>query len=166
MFLHLVRRGASFRKTRRRWDETAAPAGGLVNPRSGGPGVPVRSHYEGLPSMAGREATKAGQSPPDGSTQKGSRPPPGSAGPGTEIAACGAPGGAFSGSQRRRRRLRTVSRAAFTPAAQGSDRKGPAFPGAPLPSPFPREQLRKRRARRRKSGRRRLPFCEPGLFDN
>ena len=52
------------------------------------------------------------------------------------------PGGAFSGSQRRRRRLRTVSRAAFTPAAQGSDRKGPAFPGAPLPSPFPREQLR------------------------
>jgi hypothetical protein len=38
--------------------------------------VPVRSHYEGLPLMAGREETKAGQSPPEA--------PPGSAGPGTE----------------------------------------------------------------------------------
>jgi hypothetical protein len=40
-----------------------APAGGARNPALGRPWVPVRPHYEGLPSMAGRGWDEGGRKP-------------------------------------------------------------------------------------------------------
>ena len=43
----------------------AAPAGGVRTPALGRPWGLVRAHYEGLPSMAGREGMKESESSPD-----------------------------------------------------------------------------------------------------
>src|SRR3954471_20751170 len=59
---HPARRGApSWGVVRAERD--AAPAGRLRQPALGRPRVPVRPHYEGLPSMAGRGWDEGGRKP-------------------------------------------------------------------------------------------------------
>ena len=103
----------------------------LVTSHPGGLGVPVRSHYEEPPSVAGRGGDEGGRKP--AGRRRALRPlsPPGRTGPGTQIAAVErreAP----SSDRKEEGDASQASRAA-APAAQGAS-QAPAFPGAPLPS--------------------------------
>src|SRR5579884_744246 len=97
------------------------PRARLVTSHSGGLGAPVRSHYEGLPSMAGRGGDEGGPKPAGSGRPERPPSPPGSTGPGTEIAAV-----------ERRRARRLVSDEAPPPATAAVD----APSGAPPPRAF------------------------------
>ena len=105
-------------------ERDAAPARWPCRPIPGRPWAAVRPHYGGLPSVAGRDGHKGGESclEREGSDPSSRR---GRTAPGTEIAAGGAPGGAFPRSQGERERLASVPGGSHPPRRP---RKPPRFP--------------------------------------
>jgi hypothetical protein len=134
--------------------------------------VPVRSHYEGLPLMAGRGEDEGGRKPAGKRRALGPLSSPGRTGLGTQNRRGGAPGGVLFPIAREeetpRKRL-MGGRAGRQRVAQTL-----AFPGAPLPSLWRGDEkpgLRRDgntgepRARIKQQGRWRASRCE-GLFEN
>jgi hypothetical protein len=122
-------------ETCRRRSRMRRPRAGLVTPRSGGLGVPSALTMGGRLQWLDEAGMKAGETPPDaGSGPKCSgHSQPGRTGQGLSRTPHVERREALLSLARREGTPPQVSRTAFNEAAQGSDRKDPAFPGAPPP---------------------------------
>src|SRR4051794_40575565 len=122
-----------FRMTPERRSRMRRPRARLVTSRSGGLGSPSAPTRRGCLKWLDAVGMKESESSPDEDGLRAGQSQPGRTGPRTEIAADGAPGGAFPPIARRKGDASQASRA-VAPTAQEADRKASAFPGAPLPS--------------------------------